>query len=210
MSHCAADGTSRSPDIKPEREDIYQFNEIRYEQTTRNTSIKSLPVPGLTNIEPRLQLDKPQTKAKPNNKHELNLSKSEKSCHNSQHTSIQLCAGVTRDTSKLPMIRTRTAFTDLQLLELENYFKTNKFLTMEDSHLLTKRLLLSKKKIRIWLQNRRAKEIRENKLGIQKQKINSSEFVPMEMSYFCPEEIKHTTSPTTETTEESVLYNYVW
>ena len=85
------------------------------------------------------------------------------------------------------------------------------YVTAENSHLLIKWLRLSKeKKIRIWLQNRRAKEIRENKLEIQKQTINSSEFVPMEVSYFPPEELKHMTLPTTQTTEELVLYNYVW
>ena len=182
MSHTcsAADVTRTSPDIQPGREDIYQFSEIRYEQTTHGTSIKSLPVPGLTNTrQSRLQINKPQTKPKPKRKHEFNLSKSEKSFHNSQHTSIQLCPGVTRDTSKLPMKRTRTPFTDLQLLELGNYFKTNKFLTVENSQK-------------------------------QKQTINSSEIVPIEVSYFHPEELKHMTSPTTQTTEESVLYNYVW
>ena len=55
------------------------------------------------------------------------------------------------------MKRTRTPFTDLQLLELGNYFKTNKFLTVENSQK-------------------------------QKQTINSSEIVPMEVSYFHPEE----------------------
>ena len=44
------------------------------------------------------------------------------------------------------MKRTRTPFTDLQVLELENYFKTNKFLTAENSHLLIKWLRLSKEK----------------------------------------------------------------
>lgn len=198
MSLCAADVTKNSPDIKTRREDIYQYEQtIREELTTHDT-------------QQRLQSNKPQTKPNPKGEHEFNLSKSENGCHNSQHTSIQLCPGVTRDTSKLPMKRTRTPFTDLQLLELENYFKTNKFLTAENSHLLTKRLRLSKEKIRIWFQNRRAKEIRENKLEIQNQTMNSSEFAPMEVSYFPPEELKHMTSPTTQTTEESVLYNYVW
>ena len=59
MSLCAADVTRNSPDIK---QDVRIFTStIRDELTTHDTSVKSLPVPGWTNTQPRLQIDKPQT-----------------------------------------------------------------------------------------------------------------------------------------------------
>jgi hypothetical protein len=61
-------------------------------------------------------------------------------------------------TNDLPAKKSRTTFTNTQMRELEIYYSKNKYLPIEERHLLVKRLKLSQHQIKWWFQNRRMKE----------------------------------------------------
>lgn len=57
----------------------------------------------------------------------------------------------------------RIPFTPLQLNELENAYKTATYLSTEDANKLAKRLELTGVRVKIWFQNRRARDRRERR-----------------------------------------------
>ncbi|MFH4973486.1 hypothetical protein AB6A40_000195 [Gnathostoma spinigerum] len=57
----------------------------------------------------------------------------------------------------------RMVYTDFQRLELEKEFRTAQFINSERKSQLSSELQLTERQIKIWFQNRRAKERRENR-----------------------------------------------
>ncbi|KAM3724137.1 Homeobox protein [Dirofilaria immitis] len=57
----------------------------------------------------------------------------------------------------------RMVYTDYQRLELEKEFRTSQFINSERKSQLSSELQLTERQIKIWFQNRRAKDRRENK-----------------------------------------------
>ncbi|PAV68943.1 hypothetical protein WR25_02143 [Diploscapter pachys] len=77
-------------------------------------------------------------------------------------------------------VRVRTAdkyrmvYTDYQRLELEKEFLTNQFITADRKSILSLQLNLTERQIKIWMQNRRAKDRREKK------KVNPNPSAPIQ------------------------------
>ncbi|ESO83324.1 hypothetical protein LOTGIDRAFT_100635, partial [Lottia gigantea] len=57
----------------------------------------------------------------------------------------------------------RNVYTDHQRLELEKEFHYSKFITIRRKTELSAKLNLSQRQVKIWFQNRRAKERKQNK-----------------------------------------------
>lgn len=57
----------------------------------------------------------------------------------------------------------RIPFTPFQLAELENAYKKATYLSTEDANKLAKRLELTGIRVKIWFQNRRARDRRERR-----------------------------------------------
>ena len=66
---------------------------------------------------------------------------------------------VKRTPGRLP----RIPFTPYQLSELENAYKSATYLSTEDANKLAKRLDLTGVRVKIWFQNRRARDRRERR-----------------------------------------------
>ncbi|KAG5674025.1 hypothetical protein PVAND_004016 [Polypedilum vanderplanki] len=67
--------------------------------------------------------------------------------------------GPLKRTSRLP----RIPFTTHQLSELEKAYKTATYLSTEDANFLAKRLELTSVRVKIWFQNRRARDRRDRR-----------------------------------------------
>ncbi|XP_076021100.1 homeobox protein CHOX-CAD-like [Genypterus blacodes] len=61
----------------------------------------------------------------------------------------------------------RVVYTDHQRLELENEFQLNRYITMRRKAELSQALSLSERQVKIWFQNRRAKERKINRKKLQ-------------------------------------------
>lgn len=80
--------------------------------------------------------------------------------------SDKICLGP----AKIPAKRTpgrlpRIPFTPFQLNELENAYKTATYLSTEDANKLAKHLELTGVRVKIWFQNRRARDRRERRIS---------------------------------------------
>lgn len=71
-----------------------------------------------------------------------------------------LLAGKTRTKDKY-----RVVYTDFQRLELEKEYCTSRYITIRRKSELAQSLSLSERQVKIWFQNRRAKERKQNKKG---------------------------------------------
>nr|prf caudal 38E gene [Drosophila melanogaster] len=59
----------------------------------------------------------------------------------------------------------RVVYTDFQRLELEKEYCTSRYITIRRKSELAQTLSLSERQVKIWFQNRRAKERTSNKKG---------------------------------------------
>ncbi|KAL6117704.1 uncharacterized protein ACO6RY_15434 [Pungitius sinensis] len=86
------------------------------------------------------------------------------SCRTRPHESIRPSSSGTKTRTK---DKYRVVYTDLQRLELEKEFQCNQYITMRRKTELSMALSLSERQVKIWFQNRRAKERKINRKKLQ-------------------------------------------
>ncbi|XP_045886878.1 homeobox protein CDX-1a [Micropterus dolomieu] len=101
----------------------------------------------------------------------------------------------------------RVVYTDQQRLELEKEFQCNRYITMRRKSELSMALGLSERQVKIWFQNRRAKERKINKKKLQHSQ-QASTTTPTPPSLGGPADTHITTSPSSNLLSDTISEEY--
>ncbi|XP_018555081.1 homeobox protein CHOX-CAD [Lates calcarifer] len=120
------------------------------------------------------------------------------------HESIRpsVSGGKTRTKDKY-----RVVYTDHQRLELEKEFQFNRYITMRRKTELSMALSLSERQVKIWFQNRRAKERKINRKKLQHSQ-QASTTTPTPPVHGGPADIHITTSPSSNILSDAISEEY--
>ncbi|XP_044061331.1 homeobox protein CDX-1a [Siniperca chuatsi] len=101
----------------------------------------------------------------------------------------------------------RVVYTDQQRLELEKEFQYNRYITMRRKTELSMALSLSERQVKIWFQNRRAKERKINKKKLQHSQ-QASTTTPTPPVLGGPVDTHITTSPSSNLLSDTISEEY--
>ncbi|XP_049898220.1 homeobox protein CDX-1a [Epinephelus moara] len=101
----------------------------------------------------------------------------------------------------------RVVYTDQQRLELEKEFQYNRYITMRRKTELSMALSLSERQVKIWFQNRRAKERKINRKKLQHSQ-QASTTTPTPPALCGPTDTHITTSPSSNILSDTVSEEY--
>jgi hypothetical protein len=168
MSFSIADLAKSSRDVNKNQSEAIVYNINHYQTKNYNKETSSpmrLPVvvTPLTSTPLSHSVIKPNNERQPKRKRKVDSIYSEDSSLDSFDSKSSDSVISTSDDDQ-PGKRTRYIFTRFQVTELEKYYyNTNKFLSVEERTVLSKRLDLQEKQIKTWFQNRRMKDKRHQK-----------------------------------------------
>ncbi|XP_029368957.1 homeobox protein CHOX-CAD [Echeneis naucrates] len=126
------------------------------------------------------------------------------SCRRRPHEPIRpsVSGGKTRTKDKY-----RVVYTDQQRLELEKEFQYNRYITMRRKTELSMALSLSERQVKIWFQNRRAKERKINRKKLQHSQ-QATTTTPTPPVLGGPNDIHVTTSPNSNILSDAISEEY--